>query len=322
MSMLNTLDPSGFPFALRCWLDSKFAQSTAAAGPALYCPYFNSESAFNIPLGNALIGLTGWPDPTLDVETSNGGYFSEDQTIVRGSDWGRRTYDFTLTFRDFQGGFVMGMLYYWLRQMGLLAQGATTPYTEYIDQWRLCYTCSIYRFVLDPTKRFIYKWAKATGCFPYSIPLGDTFNYGVGDEYIPTSREFSVQFKVNHISYMDPIILEQFVTLSSRYAGSDIIEAANGQALSADNQIVPFGAQYNFIGQPSINLSDGNLKFLWIANKDELTDPTQTVIQQIDNDVNTYLTQKITTANAAYSAAHAQSSPMSGTIGSSSLVFV
>lgn len=306
MQMLNSYDGDSFAFAIRCLLDTKFARSDQGAAIANSAQFFNDMSAFNIPLGNALVGMTGWPDPSLDVETTAGGYFSEDQTTVRGTDWGRRTYDFTLTFRDFQGGFVMATIYYWLRAMGLLSLGGMTPYVEDIDQFRLCYTVSIYRFILDPSKRFITKWAKATGCFPVSLPLGEVFNFNSGDEFIPTSREFSVNFKVNHVEYMDPIILENFVTLSSRYGGKDLINAAIGKPLSEDNVIVPYDGAYNYAGLPTIDLVNGGKKLLYVASKDQLVDPTETVIRQIDNNVTDYINKNILASNATYSAAKSQ----------------
>ena len=320
MAMLNTYDNRGFPFAIRCLLDTQFAQSTAAIGPAMYCPFYNEQSAFNIPLSNALIGMTGWPDPALDFETSESGYFAEDQTIVRGMEDGRRTYDLQLTFRDFQGGFIMGMLFYWLRAMGLLAMGRMVPYTSYIDQWRLCYTVGIWRFVLDPSKNFIMKWAKATGCFPVSIPLGDCFNFSATDEYIPTSREFTVNFKANNVRYMDPLDLEAFVMLSAKYqndagvansykqiANTDIYKAAMGTTLSSDNTIVPDGATYNFTGLPTIDLKNGGLKLMYVAPKTELEDPVATTMQQIIDKANQTVADKITAANQVFSAAKSQS---------------
>lgn len=326
MQMLNTYDPDGFPFAIRCTLDTNFSKLPSVLTLANDCQFFNAASAFNIPLSNALVGMTGWPDVTLDVETSNGGYFSEDQTIVRGTDWGRRTYDFSLTFRDFQGGFVMGMLYYWIRAMGLLATGVMTPYTEDIDQFRLCYTCSIYRFVLDPSKQYILKWAKATGCFPFSTPIGDIFNFSSGDEYIPTSREFTIPFKVNHVSYMDPMILENFVTLTSRYGGTDLMNAALGKTLSTDNQLVPQTAEYNFCGLPSIDLLSGQKKLIYVAPKTMLTDPTATVISQIETDATNYINNNITTANSSFSAASSQASTItsdgSSSVNTSELTFI
>ena len=316
MKMLDTYDYRGFPFAIRCLLDTAFAQTNQAIGPAEFCPFFNGQSAFNIPLSNALIAMSGWPDPALDFETSESGYFSEDQTIVRGMEDGRRTYDLQLTFRDFQGGFIMAMLFYWLRAMGLLAQGRMIPYTSYIDQWKLCYTVGIYRFVLDPSKNFIQKWAKATGCFPISIPLGDCFNFGATDEYIPTSREFTVNFKANNVRYMDPIDLEAFVMLSSKYfsdsgvanteaniKNTDIYKAAMGETLSDDNQIVPAGAEYNFAGMPTIDLKNGGMKLMYVAPKTELIDPTATIMQQILDSADSIVMNKITAANSTFSAA-------------------
>lgn len=274
LAMLDTLDPLSFMFSLRCNLDTKFASTRPASDLADKCPWFNSDSPFNVPLSNTLIGMSGWPDWSVEYETTQSGYFSEDMTLARGSDWGRRTYDLSCTFRDVQGGYMMAYFYYWLIAMTLQMDGTIVAYPEDREANRLNYTCSIYRFVLDPSMRTITKWAKATGCFPVSIPIGDVFNFGAGDSFIHTSREFTIPFKANNIRYMDPIHLSAFNTLVRRYAGDNILDS--------DNRIkTSMTSNENFTGIPYIDLYSGTNELMWLAEPEELIDPTSSVIEQI-----------------------------------------
>ena len=275
LAMLDTMDPLSFMFGLRCNLDTVFAKSPQAASLAELCPWFNSDTPFNVPLSNLLIGISGWPDWSAEFETTESGYFSEDMTLVRGSDWGRRTYDLSCTFRDIQGGYLMAYFYYWLMGMVLQMDGTIVAYPDDRDANRLNYTCSIYRFVMDPSMRTITKWAKATGCFPVSVPIGDVFNYGPGDSFIHTSQQFTVPFKANNIRYMDPRHLAAFNTLVTR-------NVPDVKLNSTTRTKTPQGAEFNFTGIPFIDLYNGTNELMWLAEPEELVDPTASTIEQIN----------------------------------------
>jgi hypothetical protein len=103
LAMMDTMDPLSLMFSLRCNLDTQFMRSKPAVEAADMSPWVYTESPFNIPLGNAIIGMSGWPDFNLEYETTEAGYYAEDMTMARGSDRGRRTYDISCTFRDIQG---------------------------------------------------------------------------------------------------------------------------------------------------------------------------------------------------------------------------
>lgn len=276
LAMLDTMDPLSWMFSLRCNLDTVFSESTIAKNIATLCPWFNDTSPFNVPLSNLLVGISGWPDFAVEYETTQSGYFSEDMTVVRGSDWGRRTYDLSCTFRDIQGGYLMAYFYYWLIAMTLQMDGTIVAYPDDRDANRLNYTCSIYRFVMDPSMRTITKWAKATGCYPTSIPIGDVFNFGPGDSFIHTSQQFTIPFKANNIRYMDPIHLSAFNTLVKRYAGNDF---------PAGRTKTPVVAEHNFSGLPWIDLINGTNELMYMSLSEELIDPTKAAMESIQSSI-------------------------------------
>lgn len=214
---LDTTDPRTFAFAIRLWLDTKMSKSGAWLAKAYECPFFDPKSAINIPLSNACVAQSGWPDPFVQTFTTTGGFFQEDQTFAIGSDRLRKTYDLTFTFKETQGGPILAMLYAWYEVMSCLAEGTMVAYAEDIDEQRLCYTCSIYRFLLDPSKRHITHYAKATGCFPKAPPMGALFNQSRGELNVSAASEISIPFVVNKVEYDDPRILLDFNMLMTRY---------------------------------------------------------------------------------------------------------
>jgi hypothetical protein len=272
LSMMDTLDPLSWMFSLRCNLDTEFARSPLASSLAKSCPWYNDESPFNVPLGNMLLSMSGWPDFSLQYETTESGYYSQDMTMARGSDWGRRTYELSCTFRDIQGGYIMAYFYYWLIAMTLQMDGNIVAYPDDRDANRLNYTCSIYRFVMDPSMTTITKWAKATGCYPVNVPLGDVFNFGQDDSFVHTSQQFTIPFVANHVRYMDPRQLWQFNTLVSRYC-KDITSKDR-----VKTKVIP---EHNFTGVPWIDTRTGNNNLMYLARKEELVDPTESTLAEI-----------------------------------------
>lgn len=273
LSMLDTLDPVSFQFAIRCYLDTKFSRGkhsyngTPIMRLAEQCPFFNSESPFIIPLSNCLMSMSGWPDPVIDTETTEGGFYSEDQTFAKGSDRLSRSYDLTLTFRDIQGGFIIALLYVWHRFIELVTRGEVTAYMEDIAARRLCYTCSIYRLVLDPSRQFVTKWAKATGCFPKSPPMGSFFNFGERESFITSTAQYSIPFTVNKVEYMNPLILRDFNTISKRYSQGLQNLSSNRDAM----QRTPVSPDYNFTGIPFIDLDSGSNRLDFWAYNNEIS---------------------------------------------------
>ena len=286
LSMLDTIDPNSLSFSIRCYLDTNYSNRKEVQDLG-NCPFFNPESPFLIPLTNNLVSISGWPDPVIDTETSEGGFYSEDLTMAKGSDRLSRTYNLNLTFRDIQGGYVLSLLYMWIHYIQLVLRGDVTAYPEDIAQRRINYTCSIYRFIMDPSRQFITKWSKATGCFPTSIPIGNVFNFGERESFITSSAQYSVPFIANKVEIWDPIIFRDFNTISKRWSktlsGFDSVINADQiidltPSPSTSNQPFEFSVkpQNNFIGLPFIDVLEGYNRLLWVGNPNDTKDPYAT----------------------------------------------
>ena len=242
MLALDTLNVTDVQHMIRCLLDTKFADSpNSNAGTSAL---LNTNNPFNTPLCNALVGVSGWPDIVIESNTTEGGFHGENQTFVIGGDNLNKTYDLTLTFKDPQGGAIAAMLDFWLEYMRCVSRGIMIAYKEDIDALRLNYTVSIYRFLLDPMRKFIVGYSKATGTYPTSIPIGGMFNVNEGEVTISTVGKFSVPWKANKIEYNKPEIIADFNRLVRNYcSGIDDYVALENTAYN------------NYVGLPYIYTS-------------------------------------------------------------------
>lgn len=267
LAMLASDDPNSIAFGIKCMLDARLARGEVA-GPerstielASKSQLIDNRLPFIVPLCNSIESITGFPDLTLDTETSDGGYMGEDQTTARGSDLMQNTNDISISFKEIHGGINMAILYYWVYWTILAVQrGTVVAYPDDIAELRMCYTTSIYRFVLDPKKRTILKWAKATGCFPVNVPIGNTFNFSEGEDFLSAAMKFSVTFKANHIEYFSPSIFLDFNKLMARFAGRSYHKSGDK---------LPPEAKYNLMGLPWIDVSSGRNELCFIGDKKE-----------------------------------------------------
>ena len=243
MLALDTFNITDVQFAIRCLLDTKFCNKESLSKASL-SPLLNTLSPWNVPICNRLVSVSGWPDIVLETNTTEGGFHSENQTFIIGGDNLNKTYDLTLTFKDIQGGAIAAIHDFWLEYVRCVTKGIMIAYKDDIDAQRMNYTVSMYRFMLDPTRKYITKYAKATGCFPINIPLGGMFNINEGEVTVQTAGKFSIQYKVNKVEYNNPMILEDFNTLARRYCS----EIDNYKPLN-------FDAMNNFRGLPFIDVS-------------------------------------------------------------------
>lgn len=254
LSLLDTLDPQTVAFTVRAMLDTKFKSLHNVS--VSKSQYFDPNNPFITVLSNRLLTLNGWPDPTLDVETTEGGFFSESITYPKGHDQLTRNYDIAASFSDIQGSVIHILFTIWMRWIHLATRGRVSAYMEDIEARRMCFTSSIYRFVMDPSNRYITKWAKATGCFPRSVPSGAYFNYDSNAAHVDTAMNLSVPFTVSgKVEYMDPIILQEFNMLIDKIAPS----VKNNTP--ATNQL---RLLLNFKCLPYIDLKGGSNELRWL----------------------------------------------------------
>lgn len=254
LSLLDSNDPQTISYAIRAMLDTKFRTLNGGGSNS---PFFNPSNPFISVLSNRLMTINGWPDPTLDVETSEGGFFSESITYPKGHDQLSRNYDLSATFSDIQGSVIHILFLIWVHWIALATRGRVLAYMEDIENRRMGFTCSIYRFVMDPSCRYITKWAKATGCFPRSVPTGAYFNYDAHASNVDVAMNLSIPMTVaGKVEYMDPIILKEFNMLVERHC-SNI--GSMSKATSHDVRML-----LNFKCLPYIEVGSGTNEMKWM----------------------------------------------------------
>lgn len=248
-------------FGLRCMLDTQFCRDNLAMAQA--CPLIDVQNPFAVLLCNALTSISGYNDPILATETTDGGFFQESQTYAIGGDRMARGYDFTLTFRDYPGSPVAAAFDYWYQYMMNLGDGSMIQYADAIDANRLDYTVSIYRFVVDRTRKVITKWSKATGCFPTNAPTGVPFNKGQSESFVTANDNFSINFKVNHVGYTnDPLIIQEFNILVRRYLAK--------KSSDMNYKVYTSEAQNNFTGIPYVGIGDFGYELMFLHNDESV----------------------------------------------------
>lgn len=289
LATLDTYRPDSVAFMIRALLDTKLAtggrDSIVASMEDIeffklvqQSPLVDARNPFNPVLTNCLTDISGWPDFTIETETTEGGYHSEDFTFARGSDMNYRSTELSLGFRDLQGGIVMSMFYYWSYYIALQCKFRVMAYLDDIYERRLNYDCAIYRFTFDPSREVIVSWAKATGCFPKTTPIGAKFNVSQGEVYSSSATKFTMPFVANKVEYMDPDILKDFNTLVSRYWPSieDVIQKQNGKSKL---QIAANEIAENFVGIPYIVSTNRGIELKYVYEEGDIDRPIDAITE-------------------------------------------
>lgn len=265
LSLLDTTDNMSVQFMIRALLDTRGSRASSNMesnwhAAAVSSPLIDNLSPFITPLTNCLENVSGFPSQTLETYTTEGGFFSEDLTFAVGSDRNRKSFDLQLSIVDIQGGICNALIQMWIEYITALNTGEMIQYYDDITSQRLGYTCSLYRFLLDPSKKYITRWCKCTGGFPIFRPSGAAFDVNHGETFVEAAKKFSITFKFNHMGIdCDPIILREFNMLVSRYCSS--IDTAPKTTNTPDS---------NYTGLPYINFTKygPELEFRQVYNED------------------------------------------------------
>lgn len=248
---LDTLNPTSIPFMIRCLLDTNLGKiNDGRLQPIIEkSPLIDVHNPFLVPLCNSLISMNGLPDYSIQTQTTDGGYQTEAQTFaVGGDDFNRGIYDLNLNFKDIQHGPISAIIYYWLEYIRCVTRGIMLAYADDIDEQRLNYTVSIYRFALDPSRTYIVDWCKCTGCFPRTLNTGGMMQVNEGEEYTNAATQLNVNFTCNKVEYRDYAILMDFNTLVSRYCPDINLDTSGNVAEPNKNN----GVNYHELVHPNL----------------------------------------------------------------------
>jgi hypothetical protein len=275
LAPLLSTNPTSYQRYIRCLLDP-----VGNLSGAYTTPLFDAKQAFMTILGNMLISLPGWPDITMAYSTSQEGIMKEQFALADGTTDIYRIVELTANFRNMQNDPITTLFDYWLTYMKGVYLGDIVPYPEAILENEVDYQTRIYRFVLDSTKRFIYRVAATGAGFPVSSPLGASFNYEAHQDLGPVNdglKEVSVHFVNMGVMYNDDILLYEFNLTGEAFNPSlaDITPAmsADGKTKIANNARSPLYQKiaidelplFNYRGYPRIDL--GTYELEWFVDK-------------------------------------------------------
>ncbi len=171
-------------------------------------PFDNRQAFFPI-LTNSLLSISGFPDNTLDVYTSEEGIKREQWKMVDSTDEVNYGFSLNATFRNLDGDPITALFTRWCNYMSNVYNGIMLARVENRIQRRKDYETAIYRFLLDPTGRFVTKYGKTIG-FPTNNNIGAIMNYDVRTPFVTDNDQINIQFECEGAEYCDPIIIRDF----------------------------------------------------------------------------------------------------------------
>lgn len=234
------------------------------------CPMVNHKSPFIAMLTNNLLTADGWPDIAPQTYTSKEGIYGQSWSMYDGVYHVTQPWDMVANFRNIAGDPITALFNAWIEYGINVKLGKMVPYPVSIVENEIDTDCAIFRFTLDPTRRFIQKWAK-TIAFPVSSPMGAAFNFVGEQTFTQATEQINIQFRCMGADYNDPIVIWEFNELVATFEpGLRITRATQDKLTVAGNYYqIPHGQlrESNYFGIPLINPYTNEL--VWFVNRDE-----------------------------------------------------
>lgn len=180
----------------------------------------DAKSPFIPILTNNLVTLSGWPDISVDSYTSEEGIARQTWSMVDSIGDIYNSFDLTANFRRTAGDSITLMFLTWILYSGWVYRGDLYPYPESMVENEMDYNTRIYRFVLDPSRRFI---RRATACgyaYPTAISVGSDMNYNADRPNNLDDQQITVPFKATGAMHYDPIVLERFNDIGFKFCAA------------------------------------------------------------------------------------------------------
>jgi hypothetical protein len=157
---------------------------------------------------NLCTSLSGGKDIALETYETEGDFSGNRLKYATGADDSFGPGEVTLDCADINGSPLLHMSNIWVNYIHLLCKGLVVPKARYVRYRTLDYTSSIYVFMTDKDGTTITRWAKYTGCFPGSVPLG-AIQHNL-EPNVEALRNLSLNFHYNRYEAMKPEILSDF----------------------------------------------------------------------------------------------------------------
>lgn len=257
-SMLTT-EATSLPRIIRCLLDPTLA------GRGISSPYVDRQQAFIPILSNCLMSMSGWPDVSVQSMISHEGVYKEQYGHVDSSAMNLQAYDITANFRNVSGDPITSLFLFWIRYMSLVYEGTKmVPYPQFIVRNEIDYNTRIYRLILDGTKTKVQKIAACGAAYPYSVPIGASFNFESDRPINNSNDQITINFQCFGAEYNDDITIYEFNRVVTLFNDTMRDNARESSYTPVKLSELPL---FNYLGYPRIDPKTRELQW-WIANDD------------------------------------------------------
>ena len=224
-SRLLTDNPLSVQRMVRCLLDPRLQYNETAGIEGqtgnsfsgdftvqnyINCPLVDEYQAFIPFLTNNIQSLNGFPDLRASTYSAKEGPYKEAYSFIDGPTDDFTEFDITGTFRNTQGDPISALAFNWIHYGSKVHEGLVTAYSDFILNREIDYNTRIYRFVLDPSKRFIQRMAMTGASYPYALGNGGFYDYESATPFNEASNTVQIPFKSLGAIYEDDLIIRAF----------------------------------------------------------------------------------------------------------------
>ncbi len=189
-----------------------------------------STSPF-IPLVTNLCTQTnGGKDLVLDVHETDADFNGNKNQYAAGMDDIFTIGEVTAEYEDALYSPALFLNYIWALYAHCVSRGICVSKRTYSVNKIIDYFASIYVFVTDMDGQTIIRWAKYSGCFPRSVPMG-LIQHST-DLNIEMLRHFSINYAYNAYEPMTPEVITDFNALCTPYINT-LLTGASGSGTNA-----------------------------------------------------------------------------------------
>lgn len=221
LDQLNNTNPDSLQRFVRCLLDPMSNKGLQTA--QIDSNFVNPYDPFMPIISNTLLTLSGWPDIVMKVNTSNEGVMKESWKMASGTHEINNGFSLTTNFRNIEGDPILLLIFTWLVYMSSIRLEDMKPWAYSSLANRKDYESRFYEFLLDPTGRFVTKWADCAAAFPTTLPIGNYFNINRMENDVKDKEQLSINWEAQIARYNDPITLTKFNVLQGKYDHRKII---------------------------------------------------------------------------------------------------
>jgi hypothetical protein len=208
---LLTQNKASYQRFTRAILDPRLgATAPGNTSPGIVCPFVDRTNPFISVLTNNVVSLSGWPDLTVPIHTSDAGQYGQEHSMVDGVTNHFEAFDLDVTFKNTRGNPLIYMFYIWIKYQTLVFEGILNPYLDMITENEIDYNTRVYRLVMDTQKRYVTQIACTGASFPLNVPTGNLFDYNSDTPYNTKNSEINIRFRCMGFLAFEDIIKMYF----------------------------------------------------------------------------------------------------------------